>query len=524
MQPSTIETLLNSVVDQDWPWVLIALIAAIPLSTIVFLFTLPTHYDHQNPDFVEEIRPDRSMADLERIEKEAQEGNHRLPTPGHGYAHFNKHRETNRKLRYAQSCTIVVLGDIARSPRMMYHAASLAKRNARVEIVGYVESPLPMQVTGTKHIRVHPLKALPKALEYLPFTMIAPLKLLHQSWMLYHALCYRVKTATMHTLLQLPPSMPALAVCLVGARMRNSKLVCDWHNTASSVLSLRFGRNQNHPTVWLLRRYELGLAPGAFHHLAVSEAMKRYLVTSANVPTDKITVVRDRPAEMFRPLASASARNDFLRSCVATSAYVENLTRRDNPWKLVVSSTSWTADEDFGVLLEALVQYSASSESAHDPPNLLVVVTGKGPRKATYEGQIRKLQQQQKLDKVAVKTAFLPLNDYANLLACADIGVCLHNSSSGLDLPMKVADMFGAGLPVLAWSGYEAFSELVQEGSNGQGFQDAEALADALRQLLGEVSRDKLISLQKGAIQESRARWDDTWEDTVAKTLAISQS
>ena len=72
--------------------------------------------------------------------------------------------------------------------------------------------------------------------------------------------------------------------------------------------------------------------------------------------------------------------------------------------------------------------------TSSDLPDLLVVVTGKGPQKAWYEGKMQQIN----LQHVAFRTLWLQAADYPLLLGSADLGVCLHTSSSGLDLPMKV--------------------------------------------------------------------------------------
>lgn len=116
---------------------------------------------------------------------------------------------------------------------------------------------------------------------------------------------------------------------------------------------------------------------------------------------------------------------------------------------LLVSSTSWTADEDFSILLQALAEYDKSAdEVASNLPKLIMLITGKGPLKAQFEHEIA--QRERKWKYVRCKTAWLESEDYPQLLRAADLGISLHSSSSGLDFPMKIVDMLGAGLRVLA--------------------------------------------------------------------------
>lgn len=114
-----------------------------------------------------------------------------------------------------------------------------------------------------------------------------------------------------------------------------------------------------------------------------------------------------------------------------------------------MSSTSWTADEDFSILLSALESYEQAADNPiNNLPKLIVLITGKGPLKSSFEENI--IQREKKWKYIRCKTIWLEMHDYPKLLQAADLGVSLHSSSSGLDFPMKIVDMLGAELRVLA--------------------------------------------------------------------------
>ncbi|KAF9455260.1 glycosyl transferases group 1-domain-containing protein, partial [Collybia nuda] len=222
--------------------------------------------------------------------------------------------------------------------------------------------------------------------------------------------------------------------------------------------------------------------------------------------------------------------------------------RLDRP-ALLVSSTSWTPDEDFQILLEAMAVYETratelsllSAKKGHQSnngtlPKLLVVLTGKGPLRDTYMRKVGKLQE--KWSWVRCVSLWLEAEDYPILLGSADLGVCLHSSSSALDLPMKVVDMFGCGLPVCALD-FACLDELVKDGVNGLVFNNSAQLAEQLESLFMSFPksprlaalRSSLLKASKPASSSRRVRspphrvgldsewfwgtWEDNWSQTV---------
>jgi len=287
--------------------------------------------------------------------------------------------------------------------------------------------------------------------------------------------------------------------------LRNTRLIVDWHNYGWSILAGT--RGPSHPFVKISKYYETLLGRiGPTISLTVTNAMKDQL---RNEPYNfkHLLAVHDRPAAIFQPISSKQARREFLNRLPETNRVADDI--MEGNIKLLVSSTSWTPDEDFSILLEALCAYSASAKAL---PPILAIITGKGPQKQMYLDRIKTLVRSSELKNVTISTAWLTTEDYATLLACADLGVCLHTSSSGVDLPMKVVDMFGAGLPVVGYGNYVSWSELVVEGVNGRSFVSSQGLTLALENLFGETGGSELANLKRGAIMEGSRRWDEEWD------------
>jgi len=187
---------------------------------------------------------------------------------------------------------------------------------------------------------------------------------------------------------------------------------------------------------------------------------------------------------------------------------------------LIVSCTSWTPDEDFGILLDALKEYekhaiiaNAASSSPSSLPKILVVITGKGPQKNYYKEKIALMQGMQ---YVRIATAWLAAEDYPKILASADLGVSLHTSTSGLDLPMKVVDMYGCHLPVLA-KRFKAIGELVVDDSTGVLFDSPTELKQGIvRMTTGFPTHcRKLDAMRKNVKQRMTVGWEEQWNAAV---------
>eukprot|EP00052_Salpingoeca_macrocollata_P023564 m.207464 g.207464 ORF g.207464 m.207464 type:complete len:191 (-) comp22055_c0_seq6:31-603(-) len=163
----------------------------------------------------------------------------------------------------------------------------------------------------------------------------------------------------------------------------------------------------------------------------------------------------------------------------------------------------------------AFSEYDKTCAAESQLPPILCIITGKGPQKAMYERKIAN----QKWSKVRVCTAWLDIADYPLLLGAADLGVSLHTSSSGLDLPMKVVDMYGCRLPVCAVD-FSCIGELVQHDVNGLVFSTSEQLAQQLQELFDPRGGAQLQRFRDNLAAFAEDGWTSHWNSHAWPVLA----
>jgi beta-1,4-mannosyltransferase len=296
------------------------------------------------------------------------------------------------------------------------------------------------------------------------------------------------------------------------ARLRGSRLVIDWHNLSHTVAAIRLG--ESHRAVAALARSERRWARRADGHLAVSQALSAWLAGKFGITA---AVVYDRPAAAFTRSGPSAAAALWTRLANDLSLGADRL-------PLVVCPTSWTPDEDFDLLLEALeraerhlTRRGGSSDPPASAPSLAVILTGRGALRESFEARAAR----RSFTAIAVRTQWLEPADYPVLIGMADLGLCLHQSSSGLDLPIKVADFRGAGVPVAAFDYAPVLGEVLTNGHEGVTFRDPGDLAAVLVAVASRaIEPASALGRSQAWLSENPAvRWDTEWPSTAGPAL-----
>jgi beta-1,4-mannosyltransferase len=400
---------------------------------------------------------------------------------------------------------VIALADLGKSARMQYHARALASSGASVDLVGYVGTALPKAIVDDPRISVHRLK--PSSVRYqqtngFTYALAAVFDTLRVSLRLWRLL--RRIAAPDLVLMQNPPAFPTLAVSWWTLHRKNVRFVVDWHNLGYTVLRQRLG--SWNPAVRLARWYERRDARRVNANICVSRGMAAWLESRFGIT--RPTVLYDRPASVFTPL-DRTERERFRQ------ALFGRLGVRLGVNALIVCPTSWTEDEDFDLVVEAVhrledrIRGWEAAAPGRRFTDLVILVTGDGARRTRFERLFAGLPAR----RVQLRTRWLEPEEYPRVVGSADLGLCLHRSSSGLDIPMKVADLFGAGVPVCALDYGACLAERVRHSDNGLLFATGRQLADVLFDLFETFPGDQttLDRLRAGARRSARPTWDEGW-------------
>jgi beta-1,4-mannosyltransferase len=387
---------------------------------------------------------------------------------------------------------------------MRYHAQALAARGVDVDLVGFEGTPLARAITDDEHITVHRLSASmlrhgAPSLSYAPVALVDAARISFRLWTTLR----RLPRPDL-VLVQNPPAFPTLMVTRLALKRKGVRFVIDWHNIGYTLLQLRLG--QWHPAVRLARWLERHDAREAEANLCVSRGLAEFLKNRLGLSNTH--VLYDRPASIFVPVGHVE--RERYRQALFTRLGIHA-----GVVGFIVCPTSWTEDEDFDVVIDAVRRledrirgWETANPSARFP-DLVILVTGDGARRIEFERRFAGLPAR----RVHLRARWLEPEDYPRVVGSADLGLCLHRSSSGLDIPMKVADLFGAGVPVCALDYGATLAERVRHGTNGLLFSTAEQLTSVLFDFFEAFPGDDQAfeRLRTGARKSAGISWEEGW-------------
>ncbi|MGD0300982.1 MAG: glycosyltransferase [Bryobacteraceae bacterium] len=401
--------------------------------------------------------------------------------------------------------TVLVLGDLGRSPRMLNHALALAEDGAAVSLGGYHETPVDGAVLGSQRIRVCRIHTLRRAAENVPRFWFLLVTALRAACLLFESL-WMLLAGTPRAdaiLVQNPPTLPTLLAGWIAARMRGSLFIIDWHNFGYTMLAPRLG--PEHFVVRFAKTCEGWFGRHADANFCVSKAMRRILVDEFGLVNP--IMLYDKPRELL-PLLPISERSAAARDVLARVGLM-----LPDGAALGICPTSFSSDEDMDLLIEGLKIWD-SQAPGRPLPQLMVLITGRGPLREELEQRLSRVLWR----RVIPRTAFFEPADYRELLRAAHIGFSLHRSSSGVDLPMKIMDFFGARTPASVLDYGPCLAEQIQPEGTAVTFRDGHEFAQRIDELLQGFPGDPqfLERMQRNIEASFSETWSVAWRRDAA--------
>lgn len=339
---------------------------------------------------------------------------------------------------------MVVLGDLERSPRIVNQAVSLSHAGWLVDLVGFADYETRNSLVRNERIRIQALRSFfrTQKMSKVLYTVTALLVSIERFLLLFYNLCCFRNPRYSLILVQNPPSVPTLAVAWFAARfIHHAAYVIDWHNFGYTMMQVSHAPRI---LVNVAEAYERCFGRLATANFCVCAASQNFLQRYWGITS---VLLYDCPTERFRHPTRDNNRSLLKELYISTLGKRHLLGSGTEPtltdFPLVaISSTSWTPDENMLLLLNVCgeldqrcaLKYSDGTNETIVIPKLYIIITGKGPQKASFEERLLSMN----LRYIVIDTFWLQWEEYIQLLKTVDFGISLHFSSSGIDLPMKV--------------------------------------------------------------------------------------